>query len=418
MKKWLTCFMAMVFLSNTPVVFAASTSVDALIKKLVDKGILDKAEARELKMEIAEDAKVITEDTAKSQVPEWVQNTKLKGDARVRYQYERRKNDTEARTRGRVRLRLGVESKINPQWKLGAGLASAEVGSTTDDSRSTNMTLNDSFRRGDIRVDYVFAEYQPAAWGKLILGKYIKSDYLWTTSDMLWDSDLNPGGASVHLEHKFNDNLSVFANSGAWVIDENGKSDRTDPFMIYGQGGTKLKEGDFDAALAGVFYGFNGVKGIVLDGTASSNTLSGSVLKYDYDSLGASGEFGFNNPTAGALPIPRLAFFGDYIQNIDSDVKNKSGWAAGVKIGDEKVSGKGQWQLKYQYTRLGTDAFPDAFPDSDRLGGITDVKGHEGIIEYGLSKNVTIGFDYYQDDRIKAAKNAQKLVQADLNLKF
>lgn len=408
--------------------FAAVTQVDSLIEKLMEKGILDKAEARELRKEIAEDAKAITEDTAKSQVPDWVLNTKLKGDARVRYQYERRANDTDARTRGRIRLRLGLENKVNDQWKMGAGLATAEVASTTDDARSTNMTMTDSFRRGDIRLDYAFGEYQPAPWGKAIFGKFVKTDYLWNTSDFIWDTDINPAGASVHLDHKFNDNLSVFSNTGAWVIDENNKADRVDPFLFYGQGGTKATLGKFDATMAGIFYGFNGLKGTTMDGTASSNTLTGAVLKYDYDSVGASGELGLKDPTFGLLPVARFAVFGDWIRNIDSGnddgtggsslVDEGTGWAAGVKFGDEKVNGANQWQWKYQYVNLGKDAFPDAFPDSDRIGGITDVKGHEMILEYGLSKNVVLGFDYYQDQTIKAAHNQQRIIQADLNIKF
>ncbi|MBI4308872.1 MAG: putative porin, partial [Candidatus Omnitrophica bacterium] len=402
--------------------FAASTQVDSLIEKLVEKGILTKSEARELKMEIAEDAKALQEDSVKSTLPEWIQNTKIKGDVRVRYQYERQKNDTEARSRGRARFRLGLDNTINDQWKIGAGLATSEVGSTTDDARSTNMTFTDGFRRGDIRLDYAFAQYQPAPWFKGITGKYIKSDYLWAPTDMLWDTDINPAGGSVHLEHALTGHLSAYANSGVWVIDENGKTDRADPFLVYNQGGVKFKQPNYDFNLAGVFYGFNAVKGAAMDGTASTNTLTGTVLRYDYDAFGGSAEFGINNPTAGILPIPRLAFFGDIIQNIDSGgdedgrtgsaVDEGTGWAAGFKFGDDKVNGKGQWQWKYQYTNLGANAWPDAFPDSDRLGGRTDVRGHEAILEYGLSKNVVLGLDYYQDDRIKGAENAQKLIQA------
>lgn len=401
--------------------WAASTQVDSLIQKLVEKGILDKHEARELKLEIAEDAKIINEDSAKAVVPDWVKKTTLKGDARVRYQYERRSNDTESRTRGRLRLRLGLENQINTQWKVGAGLASSEVdssGTATDDARSTNMTFNDSFRRGDVRIDYAYGQYQPFTWGKVIAGKFVKSDYLWTTSDMLWDTDINPAGAAVHLDHKFNDLVSVFGNVGAWVIDENNKSDRTDPFLIYTQAGFKVNEGIFDATLAGNYYGFNGIKGITLDGTSSSNTLAGSVLKYDYDSMGLTVEMGVKKPIE-ILPIERFSIFGDYIKNITNAIEDDdTGWAAGVKIGDEKVAGPKQWQLKYQYTNLGKDAFPDAFPDSDRLGGATDVKGNEWELQYGLTKNVSLGFDYYRDQRIKAVKNPQSVFQADLNLKF
>ncbi len=427
-KKVLTLIFAMV-LGWQGLSFAAATQVDSLIEKLVEKGILDKKEARELKAEIASDAKAIEEDTIKVNTPDWIKTTKLKGDVRVRYQYERRKNDTEGRSRGRVRFRLGLEAQPNDLWKIGAGLASSESGSSgTDDARSTNMTFNDSFRRGDIRLDYAFAEYQAATWAKIIAGKYVKTDYLWTTSDMLWDTDINPAGGSIHLEHKFGELLTGYINSGTWVIDENGKTDAVDPFLYYAQGGLKYKQGNFDAQVATVLYRFSGLKGVSLDGNSATNTaITGTTLKYDYDSYGVSGEIGLNNPTNGALPIPRFAIFGDFVQNVDagtddnntnSKVDEATGWAAGLKLGDEKVNGKGQWQWKYQYTNLGKDAFPDAFPDSDRLGGITDTKGHEAIFEYGLAKNVAVGFDYYQDQRIKAAKNVQKIIQADLNVKF
>lgn len=416
MKRWTIGLAILMFLSVSTVSHAATTEVDALIQKLVEKGILEKEEAREIKAEIVKDAKVIQEDRIKQVTPEWVQNTKLKGDLRLRYQYERRKNDTEARGRGRIRYRLGLENKVNDQWKVGAGLASAEVGSTTDDARSTNQTMTDVFRRGDVRLDYAYGEFQPAPWAKAIAGKFNKSDYLWVPTDLLWDTDINPGGAAINLSHKFSDELSTYANAGYWMIDENGKVDRPDPFMHYGQAGLKSKVGVFDANVAGVYYGFNSVKGITLDGTSSTNTLTSGVLQYDYDSLGASAEVGINAPFGMEL-IPRLSVFGDFIHNLDPD-DDENGWAAGIKLGDAKVVGKNQWQARYQYSYLGKDAFPDAFPDSDRLGGITEVKGHEVVLEYGLSKNVTLALDYYQDDRIKSAHNRQKLVQADINLKF
>lgn len=417
MKKFVVVLLLMVF-GSANISFAASTQVDSLIEKLVEKGILTKNEARSMKMEIAEDAKALQDDSLKSNLPTWVQNTKLKGDVRVRYQYERRVNDTESRTRGRLRFRLGLDSKINDQWDVGVGLASSESGSSTDDARSTNMTFNDSFRRGDIRLDYAYVEYKAAPWAKVIGGKFVKSNYLWAPTDMLWDTDINPAGASVHLERKFNDTLKAYVNNGLWVIDENGKADRTDPYVVYGQAGVNLTQGVFGLNLAGNYYGFNGVKGAVLDGTSSTNTLVSSVLKYDYDAMGASAEFSIKDPSVGMMPIEQLAFFGDYIQNIDSDVDDKSGWAAGVKIGDAKVAGPKQWQLKYQYTKLGKDSWIDAFPDSDRLGGATDVKGQEIELTIGIAKNVTLGFDYYKDMRIKAAKNPQHMFQADVNVKF
>ncbi|MBL8014098.1 MAG: putative porin [Candidatus Omnitrophica bacterium] len=416
MKKWICIVVGVVLMSLSGLAYAATTQVDALIEKLIEKNILTKQEARDIKQEIVADQKVIHEEAMKSSLPEWIQKTKLKGDARVRYQYERKKDDTEARSRGRVRFRLGLENQVNDQWKMGAGLATSETGSTADDARSTNMTFTDGFRRGDIRLDYAFAEYQPAPWGKVIAGKFVRTDYLWTPTDLLWDSDINPAGGSLHVEHKFSENINAYLNNGVWVIDENGKTDRVDPFLVYSQAGIKSQMGPVDLHAAGTYYGFNGVKGTTVDGTSSTNTLTGGVLRYDYDSLGASAEIGLKKPM-GLKCIERLAFFGDYIQNLDPD-DNETGWAAGLKFGDSKVVGRNQWQVKYQYSSLGKDAFLDAFPDSDRLGGVTDTKGHEWTLEYGLAKNVVVGLDYYLDDRILGTHNRQTLIQADLNLKF
>src|SRR3989338_9161129 len=80
---------------------AATTQVDSLIEKLVEKKILTKSEGIKLKGEIAADEKLIREEGLKVSLPEWVQKMKLKGDFRLRYQYERKKNDTDARSRGR-----------------------------------------------------------------------------------------------------------------------------------------------------------------------------------------------------------------------------------------------------------------------------------------------------------------------------
>ena len=122
--------------------------------------------------------------------------------------------------------------------------------------------------------------------------------------------------------------------------------------------------------------------------------------------------------------IPEVAIFGDYIRNADdndgsdNNLDDETGWAAGARIGDKKVVSKGQWQLKYLYVNLGRDAFVDFTPDSDRYGGKTDVKSHEGILEYGLNKNVSLALDYYQSKRIKAVDNTEHIIQADLNFKF
>ena len=51
-------------------VFAQTTQVDALLEKLMEKGILTKAEVRSLKSEIVEDTNSIRQEQLKSELPE------------------------------------------------------------------------------------------------------------------------------------------------------------------------------------------------------------------------------------------------------------------------------------------------------------------------------------------------------------
>jgi hypothetical protein len=400
--------------------FATSTSVDALVNKLVEKGFLTEKEAAALELEIAAEEKMVREDSLKQGLPSWVHNTKLKGDFRLRYQYERKETDADARLRGRIRYRLGLESKVNDQINVGLGIAGG-----ADDPRSTNQTFTDTFEHPDVRMDLAYMEYAPLASLKLVGGIFPRSKYLWAPTDLLWDGDINPQGGSARWEKKFNDQVTPYFNTGVWVLDEisSTTSDRVDPFLHYAQGGIKFKEGDWSANVAGTYYGFNGLKGTCPDWSSGTNTgitassCAGS-LRYDYDSAGASAELALATPFE-IEAVPEVGVFGDFIRNIDGNVvDNNAGWALGAKIGDKKVVSTGQWQFKYIFASLGKDAFVDFTPDSDRYGGRTDTRSHEGILEYGLSKNVSLGLDYYQSKRVKATENPEHLIQADINMKF
>src|SRR6266850_7129218 len=104
---WLWVF-GSILLWAIPSGFAATvTQVDKLLDKLVEKKILTEEEAAQLKGEIAYDEKSLREDNMKKDIPQWVQDMKLSGDFRLRYQYERR-NSADAnekdRSRGRIRM--------------------------------------------------------------------------------------------------------------------------------------------------------------------------------------------------------------------------------------------------------------------------------------------------------------------------
>jgi hypothetical protein len=186
------------------------------------------------------------------------------------------------------------------------------------------------------------------------------------------------------------------------------------------QPGFKTKLSDnlkLTAAVAGYF--FDNVKGATLDHSAGSNTLENGVLKYNYNSVSPSIQLDIKEPF-NITALDKMSLFGDFVYNPDPSDQNQ-GWLAGVKFkmaGPMKIFGK-KWNLKYMYRHLEKDAWLDTFPDSDALGGATDVKGHEIAMSYPLGKNTSLGLDYYLVEKIDAADpKTRHVLQVDWKMKF
>lgn len=392
--------------------------VDVLLDKLVEKGLLSPIEASIIKDETKQQVSAELGKARSYAVPSWVQKMKLQGDLRLRHQYERRNSDTEGRNRGRIRFRLGVIADPLDKIQVGSGLVTG--GSSTSSARSTNQTMQDFFATKDISLDYAYLRYMPTKNIDAIAGKFTRKAYLWAPTDLLWDGDINPEGASINIAGNLHADIDGFLNGGVWVLDTNDQVDRPDPYLAYIQGGLKTTQGPVDVKVATTYYNFNGLQGLDPDGSMDTNTrVTGNVLKYDYDSVGVSAEVGVKKLFKG-LPFKmddRIALFGDYVHNPDPDTQADA-WSFGAKFGHKKVQTPGTWQAKYIYAELGKDAFPDIFPDSDRYGGATDRKSHEIVTSYAWKNNVIFAVDYYKSDKRKAAKDVEHVVQADVLVKF
>ncbi len=398
--------------------------IDILVQKLVDKGVLTPNEGQILMDETRQDVAIQNAKGKNEMIPSWVQTLKLKGDVRLRYQSEQKKSVTETvgvtRNRARVRYRLGVEAKPADKFLVGAGIAS---GSDTD-ARSTNETFDDGFAKDDLYLDYAWAEYQPMSEIRMIGGKYnaLGKNYLWYTTDMLWDSDINQEGVSLHAEVPNVLMGDAFLNAGYWSLNEATKNAH-DAGMFYGQAGMAYS---FNAGLpeplnfkiAGTYYSkqYDDAQTVLNNG---KTTQSADNNKYEYNQVvGGSAELVYNWPAETSSPIKMVGIFGDYAEHTEPKTENTA-WATGLKFGHAKVgAAKGDWQFKYQYVQLAKYSWVDIFADSDRYAGTTNIKGHEWILDIGLSKNVSLGLDYYRADVLKGTKAPEQIFQADLNFKF
>ena len=396
----------LVLCTNTA--FAANEAMLDLLKVLRDKGTLTNQEydllinasrADEEQQSATASSMEQKLDTAIEEVhvsgktSSWADKVKLKGDIRTRYQGQW-EDGTEDRHRGRVRYRLGVIAKPLDQLEVGAGLASG-----SDDLRSTNQSFDNTFSTKAINLDYAYAQYEFNDNIKAIAGKLLYKSYLYTVTDLLWDSDINPEGISFNYTGN-NSAGTLFANAGIWVLEENSGSD-DDPYMVYAQLGQKFNIGAASAALAGTYYSFNEINAlgdIVTDGTNTD---------YQFENFSLAGELSFKDVVTKGT---KVSLFADWVTNLDTNSDEDTGFAVGLK------AEHGRWGFKYIYADLDANAWPDILPDSDRFDGLTGIDGHEFILEYDIMDNVTLGLDYYLMEN--DANIEQNLLQLDVVVKF
>ncbi|MDD3064864.1 MAG: putative porin, partial [Endomicrobiaceae bacterium] len=144
---------------------SAFADFSSLANLLAEKGIISYGEAQTLSTESKEEAKMKLASGKSELVPLWVQNMTFKGDVRIRTQYDWDASN-QARLRERLRLRMGIETRPVEKIKLGFGLATGSLSSSTGkdaDPSSTNHTF-EYMNKSPLFVDYAYIQYDPSEW--------------------------------------------------------------------------------------------------------------------------------------------------------------------------------------------------------------------------------------------------------------
>ncbi len=433
----------------------AGSSVDALIQKLEDKGILTDQDANQIKGEIASDEQESQKSTFKSLLPDWINGLKIGGDFRLRDQVNRRKipgggtnqgGNNLVQNRGRIRARLNIEDQINDKVKVGITLATegGKDSGTLGNSRSNNLTFggnggtgSGSFSKAYIAIDKAWATYTPNEYVTLTGGKM--ANPIWEPANLLWDPDLTPEGGVIQLQKKLDDLITPFSTNAFFVLKDNAPATtttgtRTDPYIFITQDGIKgnLTEKVYYKA-AGSYYNLSNPSHVLLDNSLSStgNTLSStsaSLYDYNYSLVGGAVDLGMNDPFGEFLPsplyVPQIGVFGEYFKNMDPSHQN-SAWMMGGYMGNSAINGWGTWKLQSFYKILERDSWVDCFPDDDFYSGYTDTKGWRSELDLGLAKNVWFVMSYFRTNVFKYygtgafSKSApENLFQMDLDFKF
>jgi hypothetical protein len=439
----------------------AQSSVDALLNKLEQKGILSVDEAKELK---AENATNSVNDfnsamAAKFPTPDWVTSYKLSGDFRGRFDdvstttpfpYASGKTPDNNNMRLRYRLRVGLTVNMKDDLQVGFRLGTDDAGKGADASTgnplSNNSTLQGNGSKKPVWIDAAYGRWIPINDGTWMVAATIgKMDQPFQASSMVFDPDYTPEGAALQATYKVNNNNSLAVNGGAFVLDQ---VNTRGPFLYGAQAiwnstwtpklGTSLGVASYDIA---------NNQNIAISSTGPNpydsnlgNTIVGGAagaFARNFNPVVASGSVTYTLDSSplypGAFPV-KLG--GEYLDNPSAGGNNK-GWNAGVTLG--KSGKKGTWDLSYRYQRLEADAWWDQVVDDDNVAlfpvatgtfgntavaaaGGTDIKGHLIKFNYSIYDSLTFTFTAYINDLINnpvpGTKTDAVHAMADLMWKF
>lgn len=388
-----------------------------IVDELVKEKVITQEKANEILAEIEAMHKKAAKEGKSFELPaslKWLEKFKFTGDLRIRFHMENW-SKTDPVYLARIRARVGFMTEVTDGVKVAMGIATTTLKTDTTSAtnfgnpRSTNATLGGQFQHPAIDLDYAYAQYEPFSWLTLKAGKIRGMPfYRPSPSQFIWDSDINPDGASAELNYplltaKEKDGFSVngFFNTGVFLINS-WSGDIANPVMWVVQPGAEVKYKDFSSKAAVTYYGFQNDKGKILTWNAGSNTGATTGLKFHYSSLGVNGELGLATPLKplGVDFIHYAGLLGEYIYNPDPPRDNQ-GFLVGFKIGDKNVSERNTWSLAYMYKYLQRDAFLDTFPDDDFFKGMTNAKGHIVQLQYAPLKHVIFAISNYYASPIR-----------------
>jgi hypothetical protein len=408
--------------------------VQQILEVLQQRGLLEQGQYEALSARYAASEK----DRAS-----WLPKLHFYGDARIRgegfwYDQDPMGNTQKNRTRARYRLRIGTWTDINDWVRADFRLASG-----TGDNRSTNVTLGNSpydFAPDQIWIDRAYLDVHvpdarmPVEGGtaSLDLGK-VPNPFVWKAAPdiMLWDNDINPEGFALRLGGDPAQGLSLFANAGYFIDQENSTS--IDPHLIAVQaGGSFAAPGHLVVGGRASWYGFRSVTPAFVSRGVSSSLSAGDAtdgggniaggLTNGNDTINV-GEFGAYLTWNGVESWP-VTLWGDLSSNFSARSTPGTGpedlaWGAGVVVGDKKRTvalGGGYWAIQ-------ADAFPSQFIDSDLFDGYTNRKGFAvwgtRTILPGTDVQITLFRSHAIDTGLPSAQNSDRIrVQTDLVVGF
>ncbi|HWQ90804.1 MAG TPA: putative porin [Clostridia bacterium] len=375
----------------------SAQSADALIDKLVDKGILTVNEANELREET--DKNFTQAYSVKTGLPDWVSSMKFNGDFRGRFEGFYTEDDLAVdRNRLRYRLRYGVTVNFLQGFEAGLRLGSGDIDSypaSGIDPISNNQTFQNNGSKKGIFLDLAYGRWlfvnRPAGTALVTLGKM---ENPFTLTDLVFDHDYTPEGLAAQFTYKLADGHSLQLNSGAFVLDEISAS-TSDPALL---GAQLLYQADLSKKISlsagATFLAITSEEQLannrVPNINAGNTRNADGTPAFDFNPVVADLGVTYTLDTMrfynGAFPI-RLA--AEYIYNGGAPSRaDNDAWAAGITFG--KAGKRKTWEASYHYKWLGANAWWEELVDSDFGAFWASPQANSGMSSAGYAAGTNV----------------------------
>ena len=368
---------------------AYAQSADALLDKLVEKGVLTTKEAHDLRDEA--DKNYSQAHAMRNLMPDYVKSIKISGDLRLRYEGffsdstfknpgTTNKYQWQDRNRFRYRLRLGVTANMTDDLEVGAVLASGQLTTAGGNALSANQTFTGNGANNYIWIQQAYGKWSPLSgpdWtATLIAGKMENPLQL---DDMVFDPNYMPTGAGLQLGSRLSDQHSLKATGAAFFLNDNPDFGQA-PYMLAGQLRWNATWSPKISSTLGASYLFLGNL-TNLDNVSVPNLNGGNTrniygaLTNQYTPVVLDAAFTYTAASfplyKGPFPI-RIGGAAMYNLSAPNSEPNSQGyysntnffaWNAGIVFG--KAGKKGTWEVSYTYKWVGADAWYEEFQDND-----------------------------------------------------